>query len=160
MARRLWCGKTLWKSVFIENNAMSGTACTYRLLPGKYVLPVSGHKERGWCSIHLRGASVGTISKSLHAWENLTASRVSHLWLANFSIFGSCLTVPPPDIPVKAAAKWNTSPWCGFQPFDFPLETNLTHRHPSLFDGKPVKYLDEVAVICSWKQLGSAQSVW
>ena len=36
---------------------------------------------------------------------------------------------------------------------------NLTHRHPSLFDGKPVKYLDEVAVICSWKQLGSAQSV-
>ena len=77
-----------------------------------------------------------------------------------FSPFGSCLTVPSPDKPSKlqrsethplgVVFKHLTSLW--------KCRINPTHRHPSLFDGKPVKYLDEVAVICSWKQLGSAQS--
>ena len=161
--RRLCVGKSVKVCVY---QTMLGTACD-RLCPahqGKTsyrCLVAYNRAEVGWgklCAnaIHLRQASTGTISTSSHAWESLTAPFVPLVtWqFLNliFSPFGSCLTVPSPDNPSKlqrsethplgVVFKHLTSLWkCWINP---------THKHPSLFDGKPVKYLDEVAVICSW----------
>ena len=116
-------GRNLWKSVFIsrqymvlcgavfirqwlERHARSSPSTSQ---PTRKICPTSvwSHKTgRGVYAMHLRRASNGTILKSLHAWENLTAPFVPLVTCQFLNLIfspnrpsGSCLTVRCPNKP-------------------------------------------------------------
>ena len=92
----------------LERHARSSPSTSQ---PTRKICPTSvwSHKTgRGVYAMHLRRASNGTILKSLHAWENLTAPFVPLVtWQFLNLIFspnrpsGSCLTVRCPNKPTR-----------------------------------------------------------
>ena len=124
-ARRLWlCGKKSVKVCVYQQTMPGVELCVIRQClerharsspstsqPTRKICPTSvwSHKTgRGVYAMHLRRASNGTILKSLHAWENLTAPFVPLVtWQFLNLIFspsrpsGSCLTVRCPNKPTR-----------------------------------------------------------